>query len=137
MLVDSHCHLDFPDFAPERDAVVARARAAGVGRNADHLDPRRASSHAIARWPSATPDVFFTVGTHPHQAAEEPDVAAETLVALSRHPRCVGIGEAGLDYHYGYSPQGRVASACSAPTSRRRARPGCRSSSTRATPTRT
>ncbi|PSC03796.1 LuxR family transcriptional regulator [Alsobacter soli] len=104
MLVDSHCHLDFPDFAPELDAVVARARAAGVGcmltisTRVRQFDRYRAIAEAY-------PDVFFTVGTHPHQAAEEPDVTEAEIVALAAHPRCVGIGEAGLDYHYGYSPK--------------------------------
>lgn len=104
MLVDSHCHLDFPDFAPELDAVVARARAAGVGTmltistRVRQVDRYRAIAETY-------PEVFFTVGTHPHQAAEEPDVTQDEIVALSAHPRCVGIGEAGLDYHYGYSPK--------------------------------
>ncbi|GGH20460.1 LuxR family transcriptional regulator [Alsobacter metallidurans] len=104
MLVDSHCHLDFPDFAPELDAVVARARAAGVGTmltistRVRQVDRYRAIAETY-------PEVFFTVGTHPHQAAEEPDVPQNEIVALAAHPRCVGIGEAGLDYHYGYSPK--------------------------------
>jgi TatD DNase family protein len=103
MLVDSHCHLDFPDFAPELDAVIARARAAGVGTLltiSTHV-ARADRYRAIAE---AHPGVFFTVGTHPHHAAEEPDTVPGTLVALSAHPLCVGIGEAGLDYHYGRSP---------------------------------
>jgi TatD DNase family protein len=104
MLVDSHCHLDFPDFAPERDAVIARARAAGLGAMLT-ISTRIARFDEIKALAEAYPDVLCTVGTHPHNAAEEPDVAMETLVELSRHPRCVGIGEAGLDYHYGYSPK--------------------------------
>jgi len=104
MLVDSHCHLDFPDFAPERDAVVARARAAGLGAMLT-ISTRVARFDEIKALADTYPDVLCTVGTHPHNAAEEPDVAVETLVELSRHPRCVGIGEAGLDYHYGYSPK--------------------------------
>ena len=82
-------------------------------------------------------DVFCTVGTHPHQRREEPDVTVDELVELARHPRCVGIGEAGLDYHYDYSPRDAQAARLPHATSRRRARPGCRSSSTRATPTTT
>lgn len=104
MLIDSHCHLDFPDFAAERDQVVARARAAGVGRMitiSTHV-ARYDTYRAIAE---AYDDVWFTVGTHPHQAHEEPDVPAGRLVELSRHPRCIGIGEAGLDYHYDRSPR--------------------------------
>ncbi|MBX9740205.1 MAG: TatD family hydrolase [Beijerinckiaceae bacterium] len=104
MLIDSHCHLDFPEFAPERDAIVARAKEAGVGRLitiSTHVT-RYETYRAIA---DAYDNVWFTVGTHPHQAHEEPDVSIEELVSLSRHPRCVGIGEAGLDYHYDRSPR--------------------------------
>jgi hypothetical protein len=103
MLVDSHCHLDFPDFAPELDDVVGRARAAGVGTMltiSTHV--RRFERYAAIA--SAYPDVWCSVGTHPHHAAEEPDVSVAELVALSAHRRCVAIGEAGLDYHYGRSP---------------------------------
>ena len=104
MLTDSHCHLDFPEFAPELDAVVARARAAGIGRIIT-ISTRVARHAEIAALAERFPDVFFTVGTHPLQAAEEPDVPVERLVALSRHPKCVGIGEAGLDYHYDAAPR--------------------------------
>ncbi len=104
MLTDSHCHLDFPEFAPEIDAVVERARIAGVGRIIT-ISTRVARHEAIAAIAERYADVFFTVGTHPHQAAEEPDVSVERLVALSQHPKCVGIGEAGLDYHYDAVPR--------------------------------
>ena len=103
-LTDSHCHLDFPEFAPELDAVVERARSAGVTRIIT-ISTRVARHDAIAALAERFPDVFFTVGTHPLQAAEEPDVPVEELVALSRHPKCVGIGEAGLDYHYDAAPR--------------------------------
>ena len=103
-LTDSHCHLDFPEFAPELDAVVERARAAGVTRIIT-ISTRVARHDGIAALAERFPDVFFTVGTHPLQAAEEPDVPADRLVALSRHPKCVGIGEAGLDYHYDAAPR--------------------------------
>ena len=104
MLTDSHCHLDFPDYAAEQDAVVERARAAGVTRII--TISTRVSRHGdLAALAERFPDVFFTVGTHPLQAAEEPDVPMERLVALSRHPKCVGIGEAGLDYHYDAAPR--------------------------------
>ncbi len=103
-LTDSHCHLDFPEFAPELDAVVERARAAGVTRVIT-ISTRVARHGDIAALAERFPDVFFTVGTHPLQAAEEPDVPVERLVALSRHPKCVGIGEAGLDYHYDAAPR--------------------------------
>jgi TatD DNase family protein len=104
MLIDTHCHLDFDDFAAERDAVVARARAAGLGRIIT-ISTRVANFAQIAGLAEAYPDVFCTIGTHPHQAHEESDVKAEQLVALAAHPKCVGIGEAGLDYHYDRAPR--------------------------------
>jgi TatD DNase family protein len=98
-LVDSHCHLDFPDLASETDAIIARARAAGVTRMVTICtrlkhEPR---ARAIAE---AYPEVFYAAGTHPMSAAEEPLATVDELVALARHPRLVGIGETGLDYHY-------------------------------------
>src|SRR3569833_4000520 len=104
MLVDSHCHLDFPDFAAELDAVVARARAAGVGRivTISTRVKRQAQLLAIAE---KYPEVFCTGGTHPHQASEEPDVDAKTLIGFAKHPKVVAIGEAGLDYHYDTGPR--------------------------------
>ena len=104
MLIDSHCHLDFPDFAPELDAVVARARAAGVARLIT-ISTRVAKAATYRAIAERYEEVFFTIGTHPHQAHEEPDVSVADLVALSAHPKCVGIGEAGLDYHYDKSPR--------------------------------
>ena len=104
MLVDSHCHLDFPDFAPELDAVVARAQAAGV----DHIVTistrvrRHAQVLAIAE---RFPNVTCSVGTHPDHAHEELDVTADDLVARAQHLKVVAIGEAGLDYHYDNSPR--------------------------------
>lgn len=103
-VIDSHCHLDFPDFAEELDAVVARAEAAGVERmvTISTRVSRGAAYQAIAeRFPS----VFFTIGTHPHQAAEEPDTDADVIRRFAAHPKCVGLGEAGLDYHYDYAPR--------------------------------
>ncbi|WP_128516455.1 TatD family hydrolase [Tabrizicola thermarum] len=98
-LVDSHCHLDFPDLILETDAIIARARAAGVNRMVTictrlHHEPRvRALAEAHA-------EVFYAAGTHPMSAAEDPLASVEDLVALARHPKFVGIGETGLDYHY-------------------------------------
>jgi TatD DNase family protein len=104
MLVDSHCHLDFPDFAFELDAVVARARAADVGRMV--AISTRVKKHAqVLAITEKFPEVFCSVGTHPHHSAEEPDVDAKMLVALAQHPKIVAIGEAGLDYHYDNSPR--------------------------------
>ena len=104
MLVDSHCHLDFPDFDSEREAIVARAVAAGVGRMVT-ISTRVRRFDAIRAIAEAHAEVYCSVGTHPHNAAEEPDVTADELVALSNHPKCVAIGEAGLDYFYDRSPR--------------------------------
>lgn len=98
-IVDSHCHLDFPDFDGERDEIIARARAAGVTRMVTICTRLRnvATVRAIAE---AHAGVFFAAGTHPMSAADEPMVTPEDLVALADHPKFVGIGESGLDYHY-------------------------------------
>ncbi len=104
MLVDSHCHLDFPDFAQELDGVVARARAADIGRIVS-ISTRVARHDGLLAIAERFPDVFCSVGTHPHYAHEEPGVSTADLVARTRHPKVVAIGEAGLDYHYDYSPR--------------------------------
>ena len=102
-LIDSHCHLDFPDFADELDGVVDRAHAAGVERMIT-IGTRIERAPRLVEIAERYDSVFFTVGTHPHEAAGE---AASDFAALRRfaeHPKCVGIGEAGLDYHYNYAP---------------------------------
>ena len=104
MLIDSHCHLDFPEFAAERDAVVERARAAGLKRMIT-VSTRTEAFASISLLAETYDEVFCTVGTHPHHAHEEPDVSQDRLVALAGHPKCVGIGEAGLDYHYDQIPR--------------------------------
>ena len=104
MLIDSHCHLDFPELAGDLDAVLARARAAGVGLIVTISTRVRRFNELIALV-EAHDDVFCSVGTHPHNAADEPDVTVEELVDLARHPKVVAIGEAGLDYHYDHSPR--------------------------------
>ncbi len=103
MLVDSHCHLDFPDFADTLDDVVARARAAGIGRivTISTRVKRHADLIGIAE---RFAEVYCSVGTHPHHAAEEPDISTQDLVRLAQHPKVVALGEAGLDYHYETSP---------------------------------
>ena len=104
MLVDSHCHLDFEDFAGELDGIVARAQAAGIVRmiSISTRVKRRAGLLAIAE---RFPDVYCSIGTHPHHAHEELDLTIADLVAMTRHPKTVAIGEAGLDYHYDLSPR--------------------------------
>jgi len=104
MLVDSHCHLDFPDFAGELDAIVGRARDAGVGRMVTISTKVKKHDDLIAI-AERFPDVYCSVGTHPHSAHEELDVTTADLMARTRHPKVVAIGEAGLDYHYDYSPR--------------------------------
>lgn len=104
MLVDSHCHLDFPEFAPELDAVVERARAAGVGRMIT-IGTRLSTFPAVLAIAERYPDICCSVGVHPHEAAREGEVTAERLVEIARHPKVVGIGESGLDYYYDHSPR--------------------------------
>lgn len=104
MLIDTHCHLDFPDFAVERDDIVARAHAAGV-RQMITISTRVKKFPDILAIAETYPSVFCSVGTHPHNADEELDVTVEQLVALSRHPRVVAVGEAGLDYFYDNAPR--------------------------------
>src|SRR5450755_4972956 len=104
MLVDSHCHLDFPDFASELDAVVARARAASVGRLVTICTRVRKHAQVLAV-AEKFPEIFCSVGTHPHNAHEELDIDSKALIALTKNPKVVAIGEAGLDYHYDKSPR--------------------------------
>ena len=104
MLVDSHCHLDFPEFAGDLDAVVARARAAGVGTMvtiSTVLDQAGRLAEIAGRFDG----VYSTVGVHPHEAKDHRNIGAGDLEALCAHPRVVGIGETGLDYHYDHSPR--------------------------------
>ncbi|HXQ41571.1 MAG TPA: TatD family hydrolase [Candidatus Udaeobacter sp.] len=106
MLVDSHCHLDFPEFAPELDEVVARARSAGLGGMVT-ICTRLTEFERVLAVARRFEDVWCSVGIHPHEAANEPDMEAAGIVALTRHPKVVGIGETGLDYHYDRSPRDR------------------------------
>ena len=104
MLIDSHCHLDFPDFADELDAVVARARAAGIERMVT-ISTRVRRQAAVLAVAERFPDVYCSIGTHPHYAHEELDISVAELVAGTRAEKVVAIGEAGLDYHYDNSPR--------------------------------
>lgn len=104
LVVDSHCHLDFEGIENHLPEVLARAAAADVKLMVS-ISSRVARFDNLSRIAEANPPVFCTVGTHPHNAHEEPDVTADDLVRLARHPKCVGIGEAGLDYHYDLSPR--------------------------------
>ena len=98
-IVDSHCHLDFPDFETELPEVIARARAAGVTRMVT-ICTRLKNEPRVRAIAESFDGVFYAAGTHPMSAAEEPLATVDQLIALSRHPKLVGIGETGLDYHY-------------------------------------
>lgn len=102
MLVDHHCHLDFPDFADDLDGVVARAGAAGVGILVT-ISTRIRKFEQVLGVAERFDNVFCSVGTHPHNAHEELDIPVDEIVRLSQHPKVVAIGEAGLDYHYDHS----------------------------------
>jgi TatD DNase family protein len=104
MFVDSHCHLDFPDYEADLSEVLHRAGMAGVALMVS-ISTRVSRFGALRELAEAHPNIFCSVGTHPHNAAEELDVTAERLVVLSAYEKCVAIGEAGLDYHYDKSPR--------------------------------
>jgi len=99
MLVDSHCHLDFPDFADDLDGIVARAAAAGIGRIVT-ISTRVRRLGALLEISERFPNVYCSVGTHPHHADEEDGIPAAELIELTGHPKVVALGEAGLDYFY-------------------------------------
>ncbi|MGN6308457.1 MAG: TatD family hydrolase [Xanthobacteraceae bacterium] len=99
MLIDSHCHLDFPDFTEELDAVVARAEAAGVGRMVT-ISTRVREQDKLRAIVDRFPNVYCSVGTHPHHADEEDGITPDELIALTQHPKVVALGEAGLDNFY-------------------------------------
>jgi TatD DNase family protein len=99
MLVDSHCHLDFPDFADDLDGIVARADAAGIGRIVT-ISTRVRRLGGLLAIAEKFPNVYCSVGTHPHHADEEDGIPADELIELTRHPKVVALGEAGLDHFY-------------------------------------
>uniref|UniRef100_UPI003BAA7E86 TatD family hydrolase n=1 Tax=Stappia sp. TaxID=1870903 RepID=UPI003BAA7E86 len=104
MLVDSHCHLDFPDFDAERDEIVARAGAAGVGVMVT-ISTRVRKFDQIRAIAETYDNVWCSVGTHPHNAGEETDITTANLVRLAEYEKVVAIGEAGLDYFYDKAPR--------------------------------
>ena len=105
-LVDSHCHLDYYKEEGELDAVVARARAAGVATMVT-IGTRISQFEGVRRIAERYDDVYCTVGIHPHEAATEPDTDVARLVELTRHRKVIGIGETGLDFYYDHSPRDR------------------------------
>ncbi|NOE34627.1 TatD family hydrolase [Ruegeria sp. HKCCD7318] len=98
-ITDSHCHLDFPDFDGQLDEIITRAAEAGVTRMVTICTKLRNEPSVRAIAESFAP-VFYAAGTHPMSAADEPIASVDELVALAQHPKFVGIGESGLDYHY-------------------------------------
>jgi TatD DNase family protein len=104
MLIDTHVNLHAPQFAEDQAEVIERARAAGVGLMVTISD-KVSSFPQVLAIAEAHADIWCTVGTHPHEAKEDPHLAAETLIRLADHPRVVGIGETGLDFYYDLSPR--------------------------------
>jgi TatD DNase family protein len=104
MLIDSHCHLDFPDLRDDLDAIVGRAQAAGVVRMVT-ICTRIREFDGVQAIAARFPSVSCSIGTHPHNAAEEVDITTEQIVAMASGPDVVAIGESGLDYHYDNSPR--------------------------------
>lgn len=103
MLIDSHVNLHAPQFDEDREAVIARSLAAGVRLMVNISD--KVSNFEAVRLVAQHPDIWCTVGTHPHYAQENPELTAQTLIDLAADPRVVGIGECGLDFHYDLSPR--------------------------------
>jgi TatD DNase family protein len=99
MLVDSHCHLDFPDFSDDLDGIVARAATAGVGRMVT-ISTRVRRLNELVAIAERFDNVYCSVGTHPHHADEEDGITPDELITLTRHPKVIALGEAGLDYFY-------------------------------------
>ncbi len=106
MLIDSHCHLNYPGLVEDEAGVIARARAAGIGAMIS-ISTREREWAAVIAGAERHADVFATVGIHPHEADEHPDIDTARLVEAAGHPRVIGIGETGLDYFYDKSDRER------------------------------
>lgn len=106
ILADSHCHLNYEGLVEEQSAVIARARAAGVGPMLN-ISTREREWDAIVATAEADPDIWASIGIHPHEADAHPEVDTAKLVARAAHPKVVGIGESGLDYYYDHSDRDR------------------------------
>ena len=102
MLIDSHCHLNYKGLVEDQTAVIDRARARGVTGMLSISTREREWGEVIAI-AEREPDIWASVGIHPHEADDHPDVDAAKLIAAARHPRVIGIGETGLDYYYDHS----------------------------------
>lgn len=106
MLADSHCHLNYKGLVEEQGAVLERARARGVTAMLN-IATRENEWDAVLATAEREPDVWATIGIHPHEADQHPHIDTAKLVARADHPRVVGIGESGLDYHYDHSDRAR------------------------------
>src|SRR3954468_2701503 len=106
MFTDSHCHLNYKGLVEEQQAVLRRARAAGVGTMLN-ISTRQSEWDEVIGLAERESDVWASVGIHPHEADAHPDVQTATLVERARHERVVGIGESGLDYYYDHSDRDR------------------------------
>lgn len=104
MLIDSHCHLDFPEFVEDRDDVIRRAREVGV-RLMLTISTKITEADKIISLAEAYEDLVCSIGIHPHEAGSEPETSADELARIAAHPKVVGIGETGLDYYYEHSPR--------------------------------
>lgn len=104
--VDSHCHLDYVPKGPEREAVIARARSAGV-KGLLTISTKITEFDTVRTIAESDPNIWCSVGIHPHEAASEPETNVQDLVALATHPKVIGIGETGLDFYYSHSPRDR------------------------------
>ena len=102
MLADSHCHLNYEGMVEDQPAVLARARASGVTAMLN-ISTREREWAAVIATADREPDVWATIGIHPHEADQHPDIGTERLIEAAAHPKVVGLGESGLDYHYDHS----------------------------------
>lgn len=104
MLVDSHCHLNFPDFVPDRAEVISRAKASGV-KVMQTICTKLHEFEDIYKIAESDPDIYCSVGVHPHESAHEPIPSPEQLINYANRPKTIGIGETGLDFYYEHSPR--------------------------------
>ncbi len=109
MLVDSHCHLDFPDFAGEVPDLLDRAKAGGVVKTCVSIGTKLSQFDGVRAVAERHDNVWCSVGIHPHEAEKELLASAEPLVAHAKHPKVIGLGETGLDYFYEHSPRAEQA----------------------------
>jgi TatD DNase family protein len=105
MLVDSHCHLNYEGLIEDQPAVLARAREAGVGAFLN-ISTRQSEWEAVVATAEREPDVWASIGIHPHEAEQHADLGEATLLEATAHPRVIGLGESGLDYYYDKSDRG-------------------------------